>query len=168
MPYTVKLADRAELLKQGFDLRTRVFGQEQGLDGVATPFVVVDENDVVHGVMRLIPYPLPEVPEPVPGMNRWEDARKPGMGRTEQDFIAAYKAHVKVSMNGDRKLLSGAKIGRVAVDKTLRGTGMGSKLIKAAEEWLVGVMATLPEAAGPCDVQLRLESQVIASEFYSK
>lgn len=138
------------------------------LDGVATPFVLVDENDRVYGVLRLIPYPVPDVPERVAGMRLWAIEKLPGYGRTEADFVATHKAHSTVSHLDDRAVFSGAKVGRVAVDKSLRGTGMGRHLMCAAEEWLVRITSAMPDASGPCEVQLRLESQMSASKFYEQ
>ena len=138
------------------------------LDGVSAPFVVVDENDRVHGVLRLIPYPLPSVPERVAGMRSWAIEKIPGYGRTEPDFVDTFKAHMQVSNKDGKAIFSGAKVGRVAVDKSLRGTGMGRKLMEAAEQWLVRVVSMMPESAGPSEVQIRLESQMTASVFYDR
>lgn len=177
MTATVRLADSPELLKQAFDLRVRVFGDEQGydpeyevdyLDGVAVPFVLVGSSERVLAVLRLIPYPVPDVPERIAGMQRWDAEKLPGAGRTETDFAATLKAQMQLTQREDGVCFSGVKVGRVAVDKSLRGTGCGRQLMEAAEAWLLKVVSSMPEARGACKIQLQLESQVIAAKFYEK
>lgn len=177
MTTAVRVADSPELLKQAFDLRVRIFGGEQGydpeyevdyLDGVAVPFVLVDGNARVVGVLRLIPYPLPDVPERVAGMRYWDTEKLPGVGRTEADFAAMLRAQMQLTQDENGVCFSGVKVGRVAVDKSLRGTGCGRQLMEAAEAWLLKVVSSMPEARGTCQVQVRLEAQMIAAKFYDK
>lgn len=132
----------------------------------------VGSKDVL-GVLRMIPYPVTDE-EVMYARKDFDEGRVfPGAGRTERDVQQALLDRVKTKTkaeDGSYVLLSGAKLGRIAIAKPLRGTGLGRKLVLHTEAWVQAALAQSPEvaAAQKADAVVQLSAQVIAKDFYER
>lgn len=177
--FTARLALTNEDLRAAYVLRDEVFCAEQGysadreldaLDDTAAHMVLVsDEDQQVLGVVRILAYPLPdEEPESYPPTRKDGDDL-PGGGRTEAQVMETFQeTQQRLEETPQGFLLSGGKIGRVAVSKALRGKGAGRMLMEAAEAWIIKALASAPYVQSAQNVQakIQLSAQVIAKRFY--
>ncbi|PKI85851.1 hypothetical protein MVES1_000553 [Malassezia vespertilionis] len=165
-------------LKAAYQLRLNVFQLEQGyneehefdtLDTIAAPFVLLDAQNAVQGVLRLLPYPLPIAADDFLPSDVVDKEILVGGGRTVLEMAEAFAAMQQVRQRTERGvILSGAKLGRLAISKQLRGQGCGSILVRAAEAWLAAALVKAPaaEKAQHVEAVVQLSSQVIAKAFY--
>ena len=133
-----------------------------------------DTEAPIRGVLRVIPYPIPDI-EGVFYKRAQYDAGAvlPGAGRTSAEMkahLASCMLPLDRSADGSYVLLSGGKLGRIAIDRQLRGTGLGRKLVLAAEDWIAAAAAEAPAAKGAkvIEAKVQLSAQVIAREFYER
>ncbi|SAM71861.1 uncharacterized protein UBRO_00260 [Ustilago bromivora] len=133
-------------------------------DPLAAHFILTSNADpsTVLGTLRLLPYPLP-IPKPDAEGSEPEPCSSYPLGgsRSESaiagDFVsAAWSAHPPVKGRRDpaetkeeeRRTeeevpeLGGAKLGRLALMKEVRGKGLGHLLVREAERWLLRVLGS--------------------------
>ena len=95
------------------------------LDLISVPLVLVRKSDdVAVGVLRILPYPLPQGKEHYYPAATLDSDVLPGTGRTEADMQEYFAAQQRVVETSPQTVLSGGKIGRVAVSKDMRCRGM--------------------------------------------
>lgn len=124
-----------------------------------------------QGVLRVMPYPVPFKNERTYGPAILQTGPLPGAGRTEAEVQATLADHQQVVESGpDSVVLSGVKIGRVAVRKDLRGSGAGRQLMDATEAWIIEALAACPAAKDKANVTARvaLSAQRPAKRFYER
>lgn len=139
------------------------------LDLISVPLVLVRKSDdVAMGVLRILPYPLPQGKEHYYPAATLDSDVLPGTGRTEADMQEYFAAQQRVVETSPQTVLSGGKIGRVAVSKDMRGQGCGRMLVLAAEAWMAHAVRDAPAARGAPHVVVRssLSAQVVARAFY--
>lgn len=119
-----------------------------------------DSNEVV-GVMRILPYPLPEGEERFYPDAAVEDDPLVGDGRSAAQMADAMLGAQKVSRTGSTVTYSGIKVGRFAVRKTERGQGGGRIMLAGAESWWLDVLQTVHRGDG---VEIHTRSQLSAQE----
>ncbi|WFD25616.1 hypothetical protein MNAN1_000579 [Malassezia nana] len=174
--FHTEIACSDERLRAAYQLRFDVFTGEQGYDGdrdidecdeVAVHVVLVRSSvDSVVGVMRILPYPIPECPERFYPHHILENGPLPGGGRTEAAIQAAFLAQQTVQP-GTPTVYSGAKIGRIAIQPAYRGRGLGRHLLAGAEAWIAQAIRTQPGLPSTdVAVQVQLSSQVPVRPFY--
>lgn len=200
--------------EQGYALEDEI----DQYDPLAAHFILTSTNDpsTVLGTLRLLPYPLP-IPKPdAEGSEPDPSSSYPlGGSRSEGaiagDFVAVAwsssaqpvsRARDPAETEAEEKQteekvpeLGGAKLGRLALMKEVRGKGLGHLLVREAERWLLQVLgsgeAVKQGAFGPRpskqgsnaaggdgqgegegkkldSIIIKLSSQVYAIEFYKK
>lgn len=128
--------------------------------------LVCTSDDSVVGVMRILPYPLPERAERLYRQQTLQNGPLPGSGRSEAAIQAAFLAHQTVEP-GSPIVYSGAKIGRIAIHPAYRGRGLGRLLLAGAEAWIAQAIRTLPGLPSTdVAVRVQLSSQVPVRPFY--
>lgn len=129
--------------------------------------LVRNADDAVVGALRVLPYPLPTHEERFYGRHVIEEGPLPGHGRTES-LVQATFLHSQASTPGAHLVYSGAKIGRIVVDASCRGRGLGRCLLEGAEAWITQAIRSLPVPPGTASVgvQLQLSSQEPVRAFY--
>ena len=157
--YAARLCTTRADYEAALELRMQVFHHEQGYeadieidekDPISAHFILCHKDDpaTAVGVIRLVPYPYPDVAE---AAERFPD----GTISTATELAAAFRLAARTHPEK-----GGAKIGRVAVRKEARGKQLGSLLLAEAERWireaLVADVVPLKAAT------LCLSSQVIA------
>lgn len=147
--------------EQGYALEDEI----DQYDPLAAHFILTSTRDTskVLGTLRLLPYPLP-IPKPdAEGSEPDPSSSYPlGGSRSESaiagDFIAAAWSSSAQPVSGARdpaeteaeekrteeKMpeLGGAKLGRLALAKEVRGFGLGHLLVREAEKWLLRVLGS--------------------------
>ncbi|WFD29274.1 hypothetical protein MSPP1_000281 [Malassezia sp. CBS 17886] len=168
-------------LRGAYELRLRVFSDEQGydcdrdidsLDDVAVPVVLVHAG-AVCAVLRILPYPLPDVTERYFSPSVLTGGTLPGQGRSEESMVAYMAGQQKIvasTDNGAAVVLSGGKLGRIAVSSAVRGMGHGRRIVLAAEAWLQQALrdASAARDADRVDARVQLSAQVTARAFYER
>ncbi|CBQ67558.1 conserved hypothetical protein [Sporisorium reilianum SRZ2] len=196
--------------EQGFALDDEI----DQYDPLAAHFVLTHRSALATalGTLRLLPYPLP-IPKPdEAGAEPDATSSYPlGGSRSESaiasDFISAAWTHYPQSGSSARDPAQtraeeqqteqqipergGAKLGRLALLKEVRGKGLGNLLVRKAEEWLLQVLsndkASKQGAFGPRpslqgeeqhtepakeerldSIVIKLSSQIYAIGFYKK
>ena len=196
--------------EQGFALSDEI----DQYDPLAAHFVLThrDRPSEALGTLRLLPYPLP-LPKPDQADAEPDAASSYPLGgsRSESaiasDFISAAWTHYPPATSARRDPaqtqaeetqtehevpeLGGAKLGRLALVKEVRGKGLGALLVSKAEEWLLGILqnneAVRKGAFGPRpslqdkqeetpskeqqrleSIVIKLSSQIYVIEFYKK
>lgn len=112
----------------------------------------------VIGAMRVLPYPVPTLPE------TYYDAETeplPGLGRTPEAMAAALAAHQQVGLD---HVLSGVKLGRIALRADVRGLGLGRAFLAEAERWICAALASCDARAA----RVQLTAQSVARGFYEQ
>lgn len=139
-------------------------------DDTAAHILLIDENDrSVQGTLRILSYPLHTDGFVVHDAKR-KDYSPPGGGRTESEVAASLVQAQKLSADGDTLLLSGAKIGRVAIRAPYRGCGAGRYLMMGAEEWIAKALSHVSVKPDTKKVyaSIHLSSQSQARRFYDR
>lgn len=195
--------------EQGFALSDEI----DQYDPLAAHFVLTHTSNPNHalGTLRLLPYPLP-IPKPDESGSEPDPNSSYPLGgpRSESaiasDFISAAWAHTPQPISARRdpaqteqeeqETMSelphekgGAKLGRLALRKEVRGKGLGHLLVREAEAWLVEILgndeAQKQGAFGPRasaghgkegkeeeqkleSIVIKLSSQIYVIDFYKK
>lgn len=175
--YRTEIACSDERLRAAYLLRQTVFTDEQGYDGdrdldhwddTAVHVVLVRaSDDAVVGVLRIVPYPLPAHDEQFYSRQVLKDGPLPGRHRTESEVQATF-LRAQVAQPSTHLVYSGAKVGRIAIHASLRGCGMGRRLVEGAEAWITQAIRTLPvpPRTESVWVQVQLSSQAPVRAFY--
>lgn len=134
-------------------------------DNIAVPFVVLETaTNRIVGVMRMLPYSLPTLEPGFYPDSIITSPDMPGFHRTSDDIRATFLQYQQKTLKEGVCWFSGAKMGRVAVMREMRGHGLGKLLIRGAEEWAKQVIQQ--EACSPCGISFQLSSQAPARGFY--
>jgi len=107
--------------------------------------------------MRVLPYPVPTLPEAFYDL---QTCPLPGLGRTPEDMAATLVAHQQA---GPDHVLSGVKLGRIALRADVRGAGLGRAFVAKAEQWIRTTLAPAGSAA-----RVQLTAQSVSRGFYDK
>lgn len=121
----------------------------------------------IRGTLRWVPYPSTEVPSTIEGAAKGSVSSLLPLGRppTSQGALATTFASA-----------GGAKLGRLALEKSARGKGLGARLVRESEQWVVQALRSRVEAEAAStavqkdkksiQVTFRLHSQMHVISFY--
>lgn len=134
--------------------------------GTGTTKASTEADDVVNqvravGVLRWVPYPTSKIPAVLKEAAKGSSSSLLPLGRppTSQGPLAASFASA-----------GGAKLGRLALDRSVRGKGLGARLVRESEEWVVKALGEKVQKEGSSgeklDVTFRLHSQMQVVGFY--
>ncbi|WFD02866.1 hypothetical protein MOBT1_001553 [Malassezia obtusa] len=180
--FTWRLAVTDDDLRAAYNLRDEVFVKEQGfdadreidsLDDTAAQMLLIDaEDNSIQGTLRILPIPFSEKAPLYHSPDR-KDNSPPGSGRTEEQIIAALvegQQLLEQSAEGPSALLSGVKLGRIAIRTSHRGRGGGRRLLEDAEKWIIKALSETPATKGTKQVEANVElsGQVSARKFYDR
>ncbi|KOS14067.1 acetyltransferase [Malassezia pachydermatis] len=169
------------LLRQAMELRIHVFGGEYGygrdkevdaLDHISIPLVLRHREDELWGVMRVIPFPVPEVPPCFYEADRIRTMPVlPGSERSVDDMLA-YLCSQQTVQQDERGaiVLSGIKLGRIAIPAPLRGRGIGRTFMALVEAWATSVLQPYAQRYAPQAVYatVQLTAQSVSKGFYEQ
>ncbi|WFD42676.1 hypothetical protein MPSI1_001324 [Malassezia psittaci] len=180
--FSWRLATSDEDLKAAYNLRHEVFIKEQGYDAdreldsfddTAAQLILIDDADnSIQGTLRVLSLPLDDKAPLFYDPSR-KDNSPPGAGRTEEkiieDLVNAQQL-VEQSADGPSALLSGVKLGRIALHTTHRGHGGGRHLLDGAEKWIIKALDQTPVTKGTkeVDAEIVISAQVSARKFYDR
>lgn len=130
------------------------------------------EDNSIQGTLRILPIPFSEKAPLYHSPDR-KDNSPPGSGRTEEQIIAALvegQQLLEQSAEGPSALLSGVKLGRIAIRTSHRGRGGGRRLLEDAEKWIIKALSETPATKGTKQVEANVElsGQVSARKFYDR
>ncbi|WFC93606.1 hypothetical protein MBRA1_000227 [Malassezia brasiliensis] len=178
--FSWRLALSDEDLKAAYNMRHEVFVKEHGFDAgreldsfddTAAQLLLIDDGDnSVQGTLRVVPLPVDDKAPLYYDASRRENS-PPGSGRTEEQVISALvngQQLLEQSADGPSALISGVRLGRIAVHTAHRGRGGGRHLLDGAEKWIIQALNQTPVTKGTKEVDATIEISglVGARKFY--
>lgn len=142
-------------------------------DDTAAQLLLIDDGDnSVQGTLRVVPLPVEDKAPLYYDASR-RDNNPPGSGRTEEQVISALvdgQQLLEQSADGPSALISGVRLGRIAVHTAHRGRGGGRHLLDGAEKWIIQALNQTPVTKGTKEVDATIEISglVGARKFYDQ